>query len=321
MVQAYWQVGRVLVEHLQGGEVRAEYGTKLLENLASRLTAEFGSGFDARNLLTMRSFYSAYPIPNALRSELSWTHYRLLLKVDRPEVRQFYLDECIAANWSTRQLDRQIASQFYHRLLASQNRSQVRGEIQRLEPGPTPEDLIKDPYVLEFLSQHDNRTYLEKDLEQALVDKLQEFLLELGKGFSFVARQRRVTIDGDHFYVDLVFYNFLLKCFVLIDLKAGRLTHGDIGQMDFYVRYFEKEVRQADDNPTIGLILCAEKNEAMARYTLLDESKSIFASKYQLYLPTEDELRRELERERHVLETQRTDVPQSFEPAAPESEP
>jgi predicted nuclease of restriction endonuclease-like (RecB) superfamily len=303
MVQAYWQVGRVLVEQEQAGEERAEYGARLVRQVAERLTAEFGKGYDHRNLWYMRSFYLAFPKVNAVRSLLTWTHYRLLLKVERPEARQFYLDECIASNWSTRQLDRQIASQYYHRLLASRDRDPVRAEIASLEPGPTPLDFIKDPYVLEFLGGREQPVWLEKDLEKGLIDKLQDFLLELGKGFSFVARQRRLSVDGEHFYVDLVFYNFLLKCFVLIDLKAGKLTHGDIGQMDFYVRYFEKEVRQADDNPTIGLILCAEKNEAMARYTLLEENLSIFASKYQLYLPTEDELRAELERERLWLES------------------
>lgn len=305
MVQAYWQVGRVLVEHEQGGEDRAEYGARLIRQIADRLTAEFGKGFDHRNLWYMRSFYLSFPKVNAARSLLSWTHYRLLLKVERAEVREFYERECQATNWSTRQLDRQIASQYYHRLLASRDRDPVRAEISKLEPGPSALDFIKDPYVLEFLGQRENRAWLEKDLEQGLIDKLQDFLLELGKGFSFVARQRRVTVDGEHFYVDLVFYNFVLKCFVLVDLKAGKVTHGDIGQMDFYVRYFEKEVRQADDNPTIGLILCAEKNEAMARYTLLEDGKGIFASRYQLVLPSEEELREELERERRWLELAR----------------
>lgn len=305
MVQAYWHVGRILVEHEQAGEERAAYGARLIRQVAERLTAEFGRGFDQRNLWYMRSFYLTFPKVNAARALLTWTHYRLLLKVDKPEARQFYVDECVAGNWSTRQLERQIASQYYLRLLASREREPVRAEIAALEPGPTPLDFIKDPYVLEFLGAREQPAWQERDLEQGLIDKLQEFLLELGKGFSFVARQRRLTVDGDHFYVDLVFYNFVLKCFVLIDLKAGKLTHGDIGQMDFYVRYFEKDVRQVDDGPTIGLILCAEKNEAMARYTLLEESRSVFASKYQLVLPSEEELRVALQRERAVLESER----------------
>lgn len=303
MVQAYWQVGRILVEHEQAGEERAEYGARLVRQVAERLTAELGKGFTHRNLWYMRGFYLAFPKVQTLSARLTWSHCCLLLKVDNTHIREFYMNECAAAGWSVRQLDRQIASQYYHRLLASRDRDPVRAEIASLEPGPTPLDFIKDPYVLEFLGGREQPGWLEKDLEKGLIDKLHDFLLELGKGFSFVARQRRLSVDGEHFYVDLVFYNFLLKCFVLIDLKAGKLTHGDIGQMDFYVRYFEKEVRQADDNPTIGLILCAEKNEAMARYTLLEESRSIFASKYQLYLPTEDELRAELERERFWLES------------------
>jgi len=302
MVQAYWNIGRVIVEGEQKGKARSDYGAYLLDELSKRLTAEFGKGFDRTNISKMRAFYLAYPIVDALRPQLTWTHYRLLLKVERPDVRQFYIDECIAANWSTRQLERQINSFYYERLLSSRNKSLVRSEIKKLEPGPEPNDIIKDPYVLEFLGLKENKEYLETKLEQGLMDKLHDFLLELGKGFSFVARQKRITIDGDHFYIDLVFYNYILKCFLLIDLKIGKLTHQDLGQMDFYVRYFEKEVKQSEDNSTIGLILCAEKNEAMAKYTLLENSKTIFASKYKLYLPTEKELREELQRERKYLE-------------------
>ena len=213
-----------------------------------------------------------------------------------------YLDECIAANWSTRQLERQINSFYYERLLSSRNKGLVKAEIKKLEPGPTPQDIIKDPYVLEFLGLKESKAYLENELEQGLINKLHDFLLELGKGFSFVARQKRITIDGDHFYIDLVFYNYILKCFVLIDLKVGKLVHQDIGQMDFYIRYFEEEIKLTGDNPTIGLILCAEKNEAMAKYTLLKGSKGLFASRYKLYLPTEKELKEELKRERQLLE-------------------
>lgn len=302
MVQAYWNIGRVIVEGEQKGKARSDYGAYLLDELSKRLTAEFGKGFDRTNISKMRAFYLAYPIVDALRPQLTWTHYRLLLKVERPDVRQFYIDECIAANWSTRQLERQINSFYYERLLSSRNKSLVRSEIKKLEPGPEPNDIIKDPYVLEFLGLKENKEYLETKLEQGLMDKLHDFLLELGKGFSFVARQKRITIDGDHFYIDLVFYNYILKCFLLIDLKIGKLTHQDLGQMDFYVRYFEKEVKQSEDNSTIGLILCAEKNEAMAKYTLLENSKTIFASKYKLYLPTEKELREELQREKKYLE-------------------
>lgn len=335
MVQAYWNIGRVIVEEELKGKSKAGYGEYLLKELSIRLTKDFGKGFTETNLRYMRLFYLSFEIMNAERSqslpdrihhalrdesvstqkgdavrhelpvvrrELSWTHYRLLLKVERPDVRKFYLDECIASNWSTRQLERQINSFYYERLLSSRNKNSVRSEIKKLEPGPSPNDIIKDPYVLEFLGMKESKKYLETDLEQGLIDKLHNFLLELGKGFSFVARQKRITVEDDHYYIDLVFYNYILKCFVIIDLKVGKLTHQDIGQMDFYVRYFEKEIRQAEDNPTIGLILCAQKNEAMAKYTLLKNSKTVFASKYKLYLPTEKELRAELQREKRQLE-------------------
>ena len=315
MVEAYWNIGRVIVEDDQKGKRKADYGLKLIQELSKRLTVDFGRGFTISNLKYMRQFYLAFPIghavsgqsfpiPDTLRRELTWTHYRLLLKVESHDVRRFYLDECIAENWSTRQLERQINSFYYERLLSSKSKKNVRAEITDLEPSTEPNDLIKDPYVLEFLSLKENRDYLENTLEQGLMDKLQDFLLELGKGFSFVARQKRITIDGDHFYIDLVFYNFILKCFVLIDLKVGKLTHKDLGQIDFYVRYFEQEVKQPEDNPTIGLILCAEKNEAMAKYTLLENS-NIFASKYKLYLPTEEELKKELEKERRLIEIEK----------------
>jgi len=302
MVQAYWNIGRIIVEEEQKGKARSDYGVYLLDELSKRLTTEFGKGFDRTNISKMRAFYLAYPIVDALRPQLTWTHYRLLLRVEKEAAREFYLEECITGNWSTRQLERQLNSFYYERLLASRDKSTVRAEIQKLEPGPTPQDIIKDPYVLEFLGLKENKTYLENELEQGLIDKLHEFLLELGKGFSFVARQKRITIDGDHFYIDLIFYNYILKCFVLIDLKVGKLVHQDIGQMDFYIRYFEEEVKLKGDNPTIGLILCAEKNEAMAKYTLLKGSKNLFASKYKLYLPTEKELKDELKRERQILE-------------------
>ena len=305
MVQAYWEIGRIIVEEEQQGATRAAYGTYLLDELSKRLTAGFGKGFDRTNVSKMRAFYLAFPIVDALRPQLTWTHYRLLLKVDSPEVRQFYLDECINANWSTRQLDRQINSFYYERLLASKNKELVRSEIQNLEPGPTPQDLIKDPFVLEFLDLSEKRDYLEKELEQGLIDKLHDFLLELGRGFAFVGRQQRISADGDHFNIDLVFYNFVLKCFVLIDLKTGKLTHQDIGQMDFYVRWYEANARTESDNPTIGIILCARKNETIAKYSVLEESRQIFASRYMLYLPTEEELQAELEREKRAIELEK----------------
>lgn len=246
MVEAYWNIGRIIYE-AQNGNERAEYGDYLIKNISKQLTEEFGKGFDESALRRMRQFYSYFKIRDALRHELSWTHYRLLLRIEKEDVRNFYLEECIQNQWSTRQLERQINSFYYERLLSSQNKALVRDEIKELEPGANPEDIIKDPFVLEFLSLKDNTNFREKDLEKSLIDNLQSFLLELGKGFSFVARQKRITADGDHFYIDLVFYNYILKCFVLIDLKVGKLTHQDIGQMDFYVRYYEKEIRDASD--------------------------------------------------------------------------
>lgn len=302
IVQAYWHIGMEIVEGEQSGKQRAEYGATLIEELSKRLITEYGQGFNKTNLWYMKQFYLAFRNLHALRGELTWTHYRLLLKVEKEEVRQFYLNECIQNNWSTRQLERQINSFYYKRILSSRDKKAVRKEIHKLEPSLKPEDIIKDPYVLEFLNVKENIRFLEKDLEKALIEKLQEFLLELGKGFSFAGRQQRISADGDNFYIDLVFYNYLLKCFVLIDLKIGKLTHQDIGQMDFYVRYYENKIRTETDNPTIGIILCSEKNETVVKYSVLNENRRLFASKYKLYLPTEKELKEELEREKRMIE-------------------
>jgi len=307
MVQAYWRIGRVIVEEEQRGKKRADYGRALIEELAERLTVNFGKGFDKSNLWHMRKFYLTFPdILDAVRRELSWTHYRMLLRVEKDDARSFYEIEAANSHWSTRELDRQIGSLLFERLALSRDKKKVlqlaaEGQIVR-----EAEDLIKDPYVLEFLNLKENRALLEKDLEQGLIDRLQAFLLELGKGFALVARQRRISVSGDHYYVDLVFYNYLLRSFLLIDLKTGRLTHQDIGQMDFYVRYFEQEEKAPGDGPVIGLILCSDKNEAMVRYTLLDKSNKIFASKYKLYLPTEEELQREIGAARARLEMERS---------------
>ncbi|WAG53229.1 PDDEXK nuclease domain-containing protein [Clostridium tagluense] len=301
MLKAYWNIGRMIVEE-QSGTDRAEYGQYILKELSKKLTKDYGKGFDYSNLTRMRKLYLSFTNIDALRQQLSWTHYRLLMKVEDATKRDFYIAECIKSNWSTRQLERQINSFYYERLLSSQDKNLVRSEILETEIGLKSNDIIKDPYVLEFLDLKENINFLEKDLEQGLMNNLQEFLLELGKGFAFVARQKRITADGDHFYIDLVFYNYLLKCFVLIDLKIGKLTHENIGQMDFYVRYYEKEVKGDDDNPTIGIILCSEKNETIVKYSILEESKQIFASKYMLYMPTEEELKREINKDREILE-------------------
>lgn len=299
MVQAYWNIGRVVVEEEQKGKIKAEYGQALIQELAKRLTQEYGKGFTQTNLWYMRQFFVIFPILHALRGELTWTHYRLLLKVENEKARTFYLNEAAETRWSTRQLERQINSFYYERLLSSKDKKPVVDEADRNALPARPEDLIKDPYVLEFLDLKENKLFLEKELETGLLGKLQDFLLELGKGFSFVARQYRISAGNDHFYIDLVFYNYILKCFLLIDLKMGKLTHKDIGQMDFYVRYFEGNIKAESDNPTIGMILCSEKNETIVKYSVLNENKQMFASRYKLYLPTEEELAKEL---RHEIE-------------------
>lgn len=307
MVKAYWKIGREILEEEQQGGERAEYGKALIEQLSERLTQKYGKNLSSRNLRYMRQFYRGFPKWNAVRSELTWTHYRLLLKVEKEHAREYCLKEAIEGNWSTRTLDRQINSLYYERVLMSgvEHSPAVKEEANSKKEVMVPQNIIKDPYVLEFLDLKPNRAFYEKELEQGLIDKLQEFLLELGKGFSFVKRQYRFSSEDEHFYIDLVFYNYILKCFLLIDLKTGKLTHQDIGQMDMYVRYFEDKVRNEDDNPTIGLILCLEKNKALAKYSLLKDSKQIFASKYKLYLPTEEELRKEIEREREIVETEK----------------
>lgn len=306
MVQAYWNIGKSIVEQ-QGKSERAEYGKKLLQELSPKLTRDFGKGFTTSNLRNMRQFYLTFPNCYALRSNLSWTHYRMLMSVENEKTRKFYFEECEKANWSTRQLERQINSFFYERLLSSHSKEAVSNEIFTLEPDKKPEDVIRDPYVLEFLGMKQSEDFYEKDLEKALIGELQNFLLELGRGFSFVARQKHIDLDGEHFYIDLVFYNFILKCFILIDLKTSKLTYQDIGQMDSYIRIFDELQKGDDDNPTIGIILCSEKNEAIAKYSVLNDGKQLFASKYQLTLPTAEELERYIENERRKYE-EREDI-------------
>ena len=297
MVDSYWHIGRMIVEEEQGGKDRAAYGKQILAYLSNRLTAEFGEGFHQTNLKYMRLVYHAFPIRHSLRDELTWTHYRLLSKIENEQARLFYRDESVTSQWSTRQLARQIHSFYYERLLSSQQKKELIADTNADNEPLRAEDLIKDPYVLEFLNLGNVPKFSEKELETALIDKLQAFLLELGKGFAFVGRQKRIPTENKNFYIDLVFYNILLKCYVLIDLKLGELTHSDIGQMDMYVRYFEDKIRNSDDNPTIGIILCSEKDEAVVKYSVLEDNRQLFASKYKLYLPTEEELARELKRE------------------------
>ena len=302
MVEAYWNIGRIIVEKQSGNE-KAEYGAALLKNLSKEMTKEFGKGFTLTNLKYMRQFYLTFPKSHALSDQLSWTHYRLLMRVENENARNFYIEETIKSSWSTRQLERQITTLFYERILSSKNKEKVSQEIYKLEPKKNqPEDIIKDPYVLEFLGLPENIDFLEKNLEQSLINHLQKFLLELGRGFSFVARQKRITFDGRHFYIDLVFYNYILKCFVLIDLKVGDLTHQDLGQMQMYVHYFQEEMMNEGDNPPIGIVLCAAKSDSIVKYTLPKGEKQIFASKYMLYLPSEEELLLELKKEYDILE-------------------
>ena len=301
-VQTCWEIGRHIVEFEQGGAARAEYGARLLQTLASSLAAEFGRGFDASNLRHMLVFYQSFPIRDALRPELSWTHYRTLLRVENDSARQWYMNEAASQGWTTRSLERQISTLYYERLLATSDRPAVESEARgNLATSQTPRDFVRDPVMLEFLGLPGVGRLLEADLERALLDNLQAFLLELGRGFAFVARQYRISSESKDFYIDLVFYNYLLKCFVLFDLKSGELTHQDIGQMDMYVRMMDDLKRAPDDNPTVGIILCADKDASVVRYSVLNENEQLFASKYRLVLPSEEELRSELDRERSEL--------------------
>ncbi|KXB29620.1 hypothetical protein AT959_16925 [Dechloromonas denitrificans] len=305
-VQTCWQIGRHIVEFEQGGQARAAYGKRMISELGKTLAQEFGKGFDERNLRHMRAFFQSFPIWNAVRSELSWTHYRVLSRVENEEARQWYMREAAAQNWSSRALERQIGTLYYERLLLSQDKAAVEAEARAnlALSDQSPRAFVRDPVMLEFLGLPNAGKLLESGLEQALMDKLQDFLLELGKGFAFVARQQRISTESKDFYIDLVFYNYLLKCFVLIDLKTGELTHQDVGQMDMYVRMYDDLRRGEGDNPTVGILLCGNKDQSVVRYSVLNESEQLFASKYRLVLPSEDELREELERDRQALEEQ-----------------
>lgn len=299
MVEAYWSIGQRIVEEEQGGSARADYGSHLIRNLARALGEEFGKGISVANLKNFRLFYLTFPDAGksyALRSQLSWTHWRLVMRVENPGARAYYIEETARQQWSSRALERAIQTRSFDRLLQAPQQSTT--ATPALSPNPL--ELLKDPYILEFLDLADH-DHGERQLEEALVARLRDFLMELGKGFSFVGRQFRVSTETSHFYIDLVFYNYLLKCFVLIDLKTQKLAHADIGQMDMYVRMFDDLKRGQDDNPTLGIILCADKDETMVRYSVLSESQQLFASKYRLVLPSEEELQAELQR-RHILD-------------------
>jgi predicted nuclease of restriction endonuclease-like (RecB) superfamily len=302
MVKAYWYLGKRIVEEEQQGKERASYGEGLLKELSVSLTGEFGKGFSYANLKNFRQFYLVFPELEkgyALRSELTWTHYRLIMRVENANARIYYLTECAHQNWSSRSLERNINSHYYERILSSHNNKDV--ESGSLLDKQAPSDFIKDPYVFEFLNIEQHHLVNERQLESALINNLQHFLLELGKGFSFIGRQFRISSETSHFYIDLVFYNYILKCFVLFDLKTGKLSHQDTGQMDMYIRMFDDLKRTEGDNPTIGIILCNEKDETVVKYSILNGNDQLFATKYSLYLPTEQELIAEIAREKKLI--------------------
>lgn len=299
MVIAYHEIGEQIFIAC-GENDRAEYGKNLLNFLSASLTAEFGKGFDITNLRKMRQFYLSFPKRDTLCLELSWSHYRTLMRISNEKTRNWYTEECAKSNWSVRQLERQIHTQFYERLLASQDTKDVSNEINLLEPKPEYNKIIRDPYIMEFLNLEKSSKYYEKDLETALISNLQIFLLELGRGFCFEARQKHFRLDDEHYYIDLVFYNYVLKCHVLIDLKMGKLTHQDLGQMQMYVNYYTRELMNEGDNPPIGIVLCADKSNSVVKYTLPNDNTQIFASKYMTYLPTEEELKKELNLENYM---------------------
>lgn len=303
MVQAYWLMGKRIVEEEQQGKQKATYGKAILKTLSVALTTEFGEGFSYSNLRNFRQFYTTYPnqeICYTLCSKLSWSHNRLIMRVENAEARKYYLNEVVEQNWSVRVLERNINTFYYQRLLSSQNKQEALAESQTLEK-TTINDFIKDPYVFEFLNIPEPIKAKELEIETALIENLQQFLLKLGKGFSFVGRQFRISTETNHFYVDLVFYNYLLKCYVLFDIKTTKLTYQDTGQMDMYIRMFNDLKKQDNDNPTIGIILCAEKDETVVKYSILNDSKQLFATKYMPYLPTESELIAEIEREKRLI--------------------
>ena len=305
MVQAYWLVGKRIVDEEQQGEAKAAYGKGVIKSLSAALQAEFGKGFSERNIENMRAFYLQYPIPQTVSAELqtpdfqlSWSHYQMLLRVENKEERAFYAIEAAQNNWSLRELKRQFDSALYLRLALSTDKADIKKLAHEGQIIQKPQDAVKDPYILEFLQLQEHSRYSENDLENALIDKLEHFLLELGKGFTFVARQKRISFDERHFYIDLVFYNRLLRCFVIIDLKIGDLKHQDLGQMQMYVNYYDRFIKLEEENKTIGIVLCQDKSETLVEITLPEDNQHIFASRYQTVLPSKQEL--------HALLTQHT---------------
>lgn len=289
-VQMYWHIGRRIFEEEQLGKDRADYGTYLIKNLAKQLEPEYGSGFSVRQLEMCRQFYRLYPIANALRSQLNWTQYRMLIQIEDPDKRLYYELESVNNNWTARETERQINSQLYERLLLSNDKDAVLAVARKERIPQSPLEIIKDPMYLEFLGLEREAAYYEKDFESAIITHLQHFLLELGQGFTFVARQKRILLEDDEFFADLVFYNRLLRCFVVIELKTGKLTHQDLGQLQMYVNYYDRVEKTAEENPTIGILLCTDKNDTVVRMALPEDNRTILASEYKLYLPTQTQL-------------------------------
>ena len=299
----YWQIGQRIFEEEQQGKDRADYGNYLTKFVAEQLEPEYGSGFSKRQIELFRQFYRTFPIANAVRSQLGWTHYKMLIRLGNQDQREFYIAEAIKNNWTTRQLERQIHSSLWERLLMSNDRESVLAVARNEKQPSDAKEIIKDPMYLEFLGLHREASYYEKDLEQSIITHLHDFLLELGNGFAFVARQKRLHIEGDEFFIDLVFYNRLLQCFVIIEIKTTKLTHQDIGQLQMYVNYYDRYEKKDFENPTIGILLCAEKNNAVVKISLPENNQTIIASEYKLYLPTEqqliEEVKKEIERRDH----------------------
>ena len=301
MLNLYWNIGKSIIE-IQQGEERANYGDTILDKLSQKLTSEFGKGFSKRNLERMRKFYLLYQNWQTVSAKLSWSHYLELIKIDEEPRRNFYLNECINSSWSVRELQRQRDSLLYERLIISADKEKILELSEKGQVLKSSKDLVKDPFVLEFLDIKENTNYLENDLEKNIIEHLKEFLLELGKGFSYVGNQVRLTLEEDHFYPDLVFYNRLLKCFVIIDLKVGKVSHQDIGQMQMYVNYYDRKIKQNDENKTIGILLSTNKNETVVKYTLPEDNKTIFSSEYKLHMPTEQDLIKAVEEEKRNFE-------------------
>lgn len=294
-VQMYWNIGRRIFEEEQQGKERADYGTYLIKNLAAKIEPEYGSGFGTRQLERARQFYRVYPIASTVRTQLNWSQYKLLIAIDDPNKREYYELESVNNAWTARETERQINSMLYERLLLSNDKASVLAVARKERILESPTEVIKNPMVLELLGLERRASYYEKDLESAIISHIADFLLEMGKGFSFVARQKRILLEDDEFFADLVFYNRLLRCFVVVELKTGKLTHQDLGQLQMYVNYYDRCEKQQDENPTIGILLCSDKNDTVVKMALPENNTTIMASKYQLYLPTTEQLIKEID--------------------------